>query len=36
MAILLISAALVFVIYGLTLISYMSENNIIEEMISNK
>lgn len=35
MAILLITAALVLVMYGLTVLSYISENHILEDMVEN-
>lgn len=34
MAILLITVALVFVMYGLTLLSYISENYLLDEVAS--
>ena len=35
MAILLITAALVLVMYGLTVLSYISENHLLEDMVEN-
>lgn len=35
MAILLITTALVVVMYGLTVLSYISENNLLDDIIEN-
>lgn len=35
MAILLITAALVLVMYGLTVLSYISENHLLEDLVEN-
>ncbi len=35
MGIILITLAILCVMYGLTFISYLSENNILDELISN-
>lgn len=35
MGIILITLAILCVMYGLTFISYISENNVVDELISN-
>ena len=35
MGIILITLAILCVMYGLTFISYLSENNVLDELISN-